>query len=120
MSADIAALGKGLIAEKAFERLASIVSSEVISEITGFLENLLTTRENTLEVLFVSEGLWIVHFDDPVPLFWNSFKVLLRPFFTLKLNFLFDKLSNLRILLYDLIEVFLLGFFFSRLVNHWE
>ena len=60
MSADIAALGKGLIAEKAFERLASIVSSEVISEITGFLENLFTTREYTLEVLFVSEGLWLV------------------------------------------------------------
>jgi hypothetical protein len=62
----------------------------MISEITGFLENLLTARENTLKVLFVSESLWIVDLYDSMPLFWYAFEVFFRPFFALKLDFLLD------------------------------
>ena len=80
---NVTALRKRFAAEVAIKWLASIMASEVVSQIARLLENLIAPRDDTLEILFIPQRLRIIDFYNSVPLLRYSFKELLGSLFTL-------------------------------------
>ena len=105
VSPKITTLGERFLAEETLVWLASVMSSEMVSQVARLLEYLLTSWVNALEILLISQCVWVININDSVPLVWNSFEEFLWALLTLQLHFLFNQNTNLRILFNDLIEI---------------
>lgn len=77
VSAQIARLSEGFLAEGALERSQSCVLSEVISEIAAFLEDATTLRISAFKVKLDSLGFWVFHPNRLVPLLRDAFEGLM-------------------------------------------
>ena len=86
MSPYVPALGERLVAEQTLKWLTAIMSPKVIPEVTRLFEYLFTLWVYTLKVLFVSQRLGIIYFNNSMPLLRNPFKMLLGSFFALELD----------------------------------
>lgn len=77
VSAQIARLSEGFLAEGALERSQSGMLSEVVSEVAAFLEDATALRVPAFEVELDSLGFWVFHPDRLVPLLRDAFERLM-------------------------------------------
>ena len=76
VSTKITALGESLVAEGASEWSLAGVLSEVVSQITAFLENTVTSGILAFEEQLNALCVLVLHFNCLMPLHWNTSKGL--------------------------------------------
>ena len=71
---EVTLLSECVEAKMADERSATVVLSEVVSDVTWLIEEHATVLVHTLKVELVLLGLWVEVFVDLVPFWWDTIK----------------------------------------------